>query len=377
VHAILYRSIDTGDDGRPAGRAVIEAYGQLPPATAPLRVPLLLSMACFGVRPSDATSTCDPATGVLVPEPVLAAGDPGGLPAPGSFPGAARVDCTAEPPAGMICVPGGLFLMGYGRAFPLDAEALPAPEHAVLLSPFALDVDEVTVGSARPYLAGLSPPLVVQNPDPGVDAGACSFLGASKANDALPLNCVTFDQAAAICKAQGKRLPTEAEWEFAARGETAGSTYPWGEATDVCDRAIVGRGRTLFETYPDTSVDESSVCRTAGAKDALPWGLVPGGSTLDVTPRGLQNLCGSVSEYVSDAFDRYDEPCWSAAPILTDPHCDTPGKDGRYVTTRGGAWNLPPLFAKAYERDSFSGTGASVKSGSYSSGQGFRCAKSM
>jgi sulfatase modifying factor 1 len=376
VHAVLYRSIDTGDDGRPTGGAVIEAYAELPPATGPLRVPLVLSMACFGARAGDAHATCDPATGTLAPEPVLVAGDAGALPAPGSFPGAARVDCAGAPPPGMVCVPGGLFLMGYGRAFPVDAASLPAPEHAVQLPPFALDADEVTVGAARPYIAGLSPPLVVRDPDPSVDADACSFIGASTANDALPLNCVTYDQAAAICKAQGKRLPTEAEWEFAARGETAGSTYPWGEAADVCSRAIVGRGRTLFDVYPG-SLDESSVCRTAGPEDALPWGLVPGGSPLDATPRGLRNLCGSVSEYVADAFSRYDEPCWTGSPVLSNPRCDAPGKDGRYVTTRGGAWNLPPLFAKMYERGNLAGSGAAVRSTGYDSGLGFRCARSM
>jgi formylglycine-generating enzyme required for sulfatase activity len=341
------------------------------------QVPLVLSMACFGVSPGDPRSTCDPATGTLVPEPILAAGDPAALPAPGSFPGAARVDCSAAPPPGMICVRGGLFLMGYARAFPDVADALPVPEHAVLLSPFALDVDEMTIKVARPYLAGLSSPLNLRDTDARKEHGACSYIGPSIANDDLPLNCVTYDQAAAICKAQGKRLPTEAEWEFAARGETVGSTYPWGEAADVCNRAIVGRGRTDFETYP-YALGESSICRTAGSKDVLPWGLVPGGDPLDdVTPSGLHNLGGSVSEYVFDAFAGYDEACWKGPPILTNPHCDVPGKDGYYVSVRGGAWSFPPLLSKMYERDNLPYTGASVRSTLYLSDIGFRCATSM
>ncbi len=376
VHAVLYQSIDTGDDGLPAGRAVIEAYAELPPATSVVEVPLVLSMACFGVPTGPFLATCDPATGKLAPEPVLSPAGAGALPEPGSFADARRVPCSAAVPSGMACVRGGMFLMGYGRSIPIDVANLPAPEHAVVLSPFALDVDEMTVGAARPYLAGITPPLVTRNPSPTTDASACSFLGASTANDALPLNCVSYDQAAAICHAQGKRLPTEAEWEFAARGETDESTYPWGEATDVCDRAIVGRGRTDVETYPGM-LGENSVCRTAAAQDALPWGLVAGGSPADVTPHGLHDLCGSVGEYVADAFNRYDEPSWSAGPNRVDPRCDTPGEDGLYTTTRGGAWNLPPLFAKAYERDSLGGKGAAVRSSGYDSGLGFRCAKSM
>ena len=376
VHVILYRSIDTGGDGLPAGDALIEAYGELPPATGLVRVPLVLSMACFGVRADAAHRTCDPATGELVPEPVLPAGDADALPVVGSFPGARTVRCSGMPPPGMACVPGGMFLMGDARSFPISSAQLAAPEHAVVLSPFAIDVDEVTVGAARPYLAGLSPPLVKQDPDPSKIDGACTFLGASTRDDALPLNCVTYNQAAAICAAQGKRLPTEAEWEFAARGRTAESTYPWGEATDVCDRAIVGRGRSDIDTLPN-SLGEDSVCRTAGPVDALPWGLVPGGSPADVTPQGVRNLCGSVSEYVADAFDRYDEGCWIAGHILTDPRCDTPGVDQLYATTRGGAWNLPPFLAKAYERDALGGEGPGARSIGYGPGLGFRCAKSM
>jgi formylglycine-generating enzyme required for sulfatase activity len=110
--------------------------------------------------------------------------------------------------------------------------------------------------------------------------------------------------------------------------------------------------------------------------DVLPWGLVPGGSPLDITARGVKNLCGSVNEYVADAFNRYSEPCWTMKPILIDPRCDTPGADMQYVTLRGAAWNQPPVFAKMYDRNTLGGPGPASKTGGDSS-LGFRCARSM
>jgi len=127
----------------------------------------------------------------------------------------------------MVAVPAGAFTMGADDGS--DAEK---PAHKVGISkPFFIDKTEVTVAAYKACVdAGKCTVPSVHRPDIAEDevlkfAPMCNY-GTPGRND-HPVNCVDLGQAAAYCDFIGKRLPTEAEWEYAARG-TDGRKYPWG-----------------------------------------------------------------------------------------------------------------------------------------------------
>jgi formylglycine-generating enzyme required for sulfatase activity len=327
-------------------------------------VGLALPMTCFGVLPElDAKTSCDPATGALAPEPTLAPGSDAGLPTAGSWAPAARAPCNTDVPPGMICVPGGVLLMGSPRYYAVEADLDPTPEHIVQLHPFALDADEVTVGQVRALVnqSGLTPPIAR---DPNFDArfGPCTYLDANDASDdAMPANCVSWSTADAACKLLGKRLPTEAEWEYAAGNLGAETPYAWGSDPSICANAVVARGRALL-VEPDQ-------CRTIGST-TLPAGPALGGSPNDVTALGIANLSGNLSEWVADLFAAYYSPCWSGAAPLVDPVCAAGSTNPAVHSVRGGAWSDLEYFAGVFYRNATTTDGPLTSTG-------FRCARSM
>ncbi|MBW2455983.1 MAG: SUMF1/EgtB/PvdO family nonheme iron enzyme, partial [Deltaproteobacteria bacterium] len=270
VRATLYRTDHVGPDGLPQGTAQLQAMGKLPsPGDSMMQVGLELRMDCFGVLTDfGADTTCEPATGMAGTTPELRQIDSADeLAKPGSWPAGLPVECSGAVPEGMVCVPGGVFLLGGPLSFFGDAE----PEHLVKLSAYALDTDELTVGEIRSLVddGAISSTPQAQHPDPKDVDGACTYDGG---DDARPVNCITRDLAQAACEAQGKRLPTEAEWEFAAGNRIRETSYPWGEDDDICVHAIVARGRfPLLELY-DTGddYDEASAPAADPAEPSLP-----------------------------------------------------------------------------------------------------------
>jgi formylglycine-generating enzyme required for sulfatase activity len=361
VRARLYRADHTGKDGLPEGALVLDSLAELAPTTGVSRVELRLSMACFGVasRFEDKTS-CDPSTGKIAPVRALATANDAAFPAPDSWPPATSVACPTAAPAGMVCVPGALYAMGSNQGFPSSSDTASIPEHLVRISPFYLDAVELTVGDVRKLVndQGLPPPTKL-----AVDAthDACTYAGPSaSANDAMPINCISWATAKKACELLGKRLPTEAEWELAAGRGAAESTYPWGEDTHVCDYAVVGRGRETLDIWGF----ENASCR---AKNNLPWGPVAGGSDKDVTPSGIKNLGGNVSEWVEDFVTPYGTGCWTVdGAYLQDPVCDAAGAPP-VRGIRGGSWASMQLFARGFERNG--------SDGGWSPFTGVRCAK--
>jgi formylglycine-generating enzyme required for sulfatase activity len=343
----LYRLDETGIDGTPEGNNVLDATATLPPARSGVSpVALTLAMACFGVAPDLAGHrTCDPSTGALAPEPTLTPiADTSGLPSPGSWAPAAVVPCSSDPPAEMACIPGGVFLLGAAHYYSTSPDLEPSPEHLVQLSPFALDLDEMTVGGYRALVQskGLSPPLT-SDPDPNASPQECTYGGM---DDGAPLTCVSWAQADQACRALGKRLPTEAEWEYAAGNLGLKTPFPWGTDTDICANAVVARGR-------GSSVNFSEPLECLTAQSQYTVGPVAGGSPRDVTLLGVQNLGGNVGEWVADVFDPYSGPCWASGPLLVNPVCSAGVAGTSGHASRGGSWQLPAFSAYAYQRSQY------------------------
>lgn len=332
LRARLFRVALAIDEGVPDGEALIDAAGWLP---GPSEVTLELRADCFGVVDDDLATTCDPSSASLQPLPILSPGTTAAL-APGSWPPAQPVPCS-NAPDGMVCVPGGVFLLGEPRPVPpLSNGAEAGPERLVRISPFALDRDEITVADALEHLAYL--PGVVAETAPGRAPRFGCTNDPDGVGDDLPLNCLDRAQAAALCERLGKRLPSEAEWEYAAARRQQEVTYPWGEQDDVCERAIVARG-SFFD-------GQDASC--LGMDLGLEAGLAEGGDPDDVTELGLRNLAGNVSEWVADDFASFsDADCWPSGQLLSDPRCDEGSGLG---VARGGSWILGRTSARSATR---------------------------
>jgi formylglycine-generating enzyme required for sulfatase activity len=370
IHARFFRLATTGDNGLPASPAIIDAVADLPPPSGVTQVVLPLMMKCFGVLADvGGRKSCDPTTGSLAPEPTLTVAPEGGaLPQPGSWAPATTVDCRGEIPNGMACVPGGAFILGnptfprgeeYGRH---PAVQDPTPEHVVELHPYALDVAEMTVGTIRNLVrehASLLAPPIQRGPDPNAADGLCTYLGADDASDdAMPVNCLDWSSASAACTLLGKRLATEAEWEFAARNRTEQTPYPWGTDSNACSYAIVGAGQYL----------SGGATNCESPSNGFAAGPVAGGAAGDRTRLGIENMGGNLTEWVLDLYNAYSSPCWNTGLLLVDPMCKT-DYTGRHSvhSARGGSWFEVPNSTLGYFRSYWPAADATI---------GLRCALS-
>lgn len=143
----------------------------------------------------------------------------------------------------MVAIPAGSFMMGSPDG---EGEGDEHPQHRVSVAGFSMDVTEVTVAA---YAKCVSAGACGGAGTAGVSA-FCNYGRSDKDNH--PINCVNWDQATAYCAWAGKRLPTEEEWEYAARG-TDGRTFPWGSSApggNLCwNRGTSKAGTCAVGTY--------------------------------------------------------------------------------------------------------------------------------
>ena len=256
---------------------------------------------------------------------------------PGVFPGSAEStpSASAEPissgsssasrcPPDMAYLPAGTFRMGSEKD-DRGADDDERPAHDVTLrKPFCLDVAEVTVAKYRACTAEM------RNGVTCAPYAGCN--GARTDRDAHPINCIDWKMADTYCKWAGGALPTEAQWEYAARGKES-RIYPWGN-------------------------------EPAPGSEFLKWNSSDGTAPVKnhakgKTPEGVFDLAGNVWEWVADTYAPYD-----AAPS-TDPLQNK----GTLRTLRGGGWNSsnPHRVRSAFRNGSDEGL--------RNDDVGFRCAR--
>jgi len=220
---------------------------------------------------------------------------------------------TKQPrPAGMVLVDGEKFLMGSN-----DGDADSKPMHMVAVKSFLLDMYEVTREEYKKFVDNghTAPKSWVNGTYP---------LGTGK----RPVTGISWEEAAAFAEWAGKRLPTEQEWEFAARGKGA-FLYPWGNTW-------------------------KPGCANADEEGAARKGLADVGGHDCASPFGVKDLIGNAWE-------------WTASDWIPYPggRLANPTAGGEKVI-RGGSWESPRNYATSVYRSGYKGPGDQT---------GFRCAK--
>lgn len=236
-----YGAVSVGD---PLPAFTIDRLIELPPAASFERVRVLLRGECMGVVSDVAGGrTCDGSTEagpvMVAPTTVERVGDPPPT-AIGTWRDAVAKPCLGEArgESGIfdeeVCIAGGVFFIGDERMATARCSPLcdTSPERLVRLSPFFLDKYEVSVGRFRAARrAGFKPTGMMWS------SSVCTY-SESGANDAMPMNCVSWQAAREFCEFDGRTLVTEAQWEYAASGRGHENLYVWGDDLPSCE----GRG---------------------------------------------------------------------------------------------------------------------------------------
>ena len=248
-----------------------------------------------------------------------------------------------ESEPGMEEIPAGSFWMGCNEAIDNNCRDDEKPYHEVTLPTYYIDRYEVTVNQYKAC----------------VDAGICSIPGIPvemkecnwniPGREFHPINCVTWQQANTYCQWAGKRLPTEAEWEKAARGAD-GRIYPWGNEQITCDYGT-------FQPDP-------SKCRLWHTEMV---GSHPNGDS----PFGVKDMLGNVTEWVSD---------WYSSTYYTEsPNTNPLGPaNGEIHVWRGGSWRTGEGGLSEVDADLRTSARQTISLNPAIHGDpfGFRCAKS-
>ena len=206
-------------------------------------------------------------------------------------------------PEGLVLIPGGSMFMG---ARDLKEDAM--PPHEVTLSSFCLDRTEVTTraygacvekGECERALEQVSWTGI----KPETQQRYSPFCNAGKADRGEhPVNCVAWPMADNYCKKRGQRLPTEAEWEYAARGSSQ-RKYPWGDEApsgkllNACGKECALWGDKHADKHTTMYDDDDGFSSTA------PVGSFPAGAAA----HGVMDLAGNVWEWTADLYGPYTD----------------------------------------------------------------------
>jgi formylglycine-generating enzyme required for sulfatase activity len=261
----------------------------------------------------------------------------------------AAAAATLYCPKGMDRVPAGELTMGT-NAGPSEEQ----PAHAIKVGAFCIDTTEVPVADyhacvkAKGCLGGNAQVEWADIAREERETWSAFCNGPRKDHLDHPMNCVSFDDAAAYCRWAGKRLPTEEQWEYAARG-TDGRAYPWGheapspERLNGCDQGCARAARRPTETIAPRLGGDDRWEATS------PTGAFPAG----VSPFGAFDMAGNVAEWVDAPFCTYGQSaCGTAARVV-----------------RGGSWMTDsPTAVRSTAR-------VKASPGARLADVGFRCAK--
>lgn len=223
-----------------------------------------------------------------------------------------RGEAPPDPGIDWVRIKGGAFLMGSRKG-----HANEKPIRRVKVPDFEMGRTEVTNGQyARCEATGMCTPI---------SYGDC-WRGktAAKAAD-HPVVCVSWHQAKAFARWAGARLPTEAEWEFAARSRGKQRAFPWGNTPATCERAVMDEGGNGCQQGDHAW----AVCSK------------PKGNT----DQGLCDMAGNVWEWVEDVY----ENSYARAP--KDGSARSGGPSTAPRVARGGSWFFASAFLRATFRD--------------------------